>query len=195
MKYIFYTFICLSLPLFLQCSKTIKDTEYIIFAASYFYVTEIEDTNTAILITDKDSIKYFKDLFFNNELESLCACGFNYRIQFLSRGGTSLENYLYYPNNTYTNNDDKIKEEVKALSSRMNNHPTHYIYNIKIEGDPYSALRKMRINGFLAFIMNDEDNYPSTIQVLYNNDFESLKKELSQFSFIRNVEKALNTLT
>jgi len=180
----------------LRCSKTIKDTEFIIFSASYFGVTEINDINSAILITDKDSIKLFKDLFFNNDLESFCPCGYNYRVEFLTKRGISIHNYLYYPNNVYINNDKRIKKEIEALTFRMYNQPSHYIYNIEIKGDSYSAMRKMKNKGFLVFMMDNENNSPpTTIQVLYDNDFEGLKKELSQFTFVQQVEKALNSLT
>lgn len=194
MRYNFLLSICLLFLLLSQCNRREKYPEYIIFSGSYFGITEIEDINAAVLITDKDSIRYFKDLFYGNDLETICPCGFNYRIQFFNERGTSIENHFYYPSNTYIKNNDKIKAELEALSLRMHNNPTHYIYNVEVDGDPYFALNKIKSNGFWVFIMNDEDDCPSTVQILYNNNLDSLNRILSQFPFVKKVDMALNSL-
>lgn len=177
-----------------QC-KVEREPEYMIFSASYFPVTHVENTNKAILIMEKDSIEYFRNLFQDNDLEGICPCGFDYRLEFFANSGSSIDSHLYYSGNTYMENNDKIQKEIETLSMRLNNYPTHYIYNLKINDDPYSAMKKLKRDDFLVFILDRETkDKPLSIQVLYSADFESLKCRLKKYSFVEKIERATESL-
>lgn len=200
MKKTFLLYLIIIGLLFPRCNnKEDKKTKYIIFSASYFSISEITDTNNAVLVTNKDSIAFFEKLFVGNDLESICPCGFNYRLQFFDKEGVSIRNEMYYPLNIYVNNDDIIKKEVEILSSRMHDSPTHYIYNLKIEGSPWLAIKELHSNNYLSFIMDEyfERIGPRpyyTIQLLSTHNQVDIEKELSKFSFIKKVESATDSL-
>ncbi len=171
--------------------------KYVIFSASYFGISEVTNTNAAILITDNDSIQLLKDLFLNNDLRSFSPGGYNYRIQFFDSIGNSVCNEMYLSNNVYSRNDDEIKKIVHDLSIRMDKYPTHYIYNIEVAQDMYSAMEGLRDNGFKPFVLEGriyKEGNRSSFQILDGKNFRGLKKNLRRYPFVRRFKKALNSL-
>lgn len=202
MKNLFSLFFIFILYCFYGCNSHISDkTGYIVFAASYFDITEIDKTNAAVLITDKDSIKYFEDLFFDNPFVSMCPCGYNYRIHFFDENGNSIWNEMYYPSNRYTHSNDEIKNIVDSLAFRLHNRPSHYIYNIMIDVCPEIAINELKAEGYFPLIMTDSEFEKQktqeyyTIQVLYSDNLEGLKENLESFSFIIKIERAIEKLS
>lgn len=174
----------------------IDSINYVIFSASYFGVSEVINTNSAVLILDKDSINVLKDLFINNDLIAICTCGYNYRIQFFDNKGNSIWCEMYYPLNEYSRSDDKIRSIVRDLSIRMYKKPTHYIYNIEVTQNMQSAMAVLRDNGFLPLSLEDisSNDKGSSFQIVSDEEFGSLKNKLKKYPFVKRVEKALNSL-
>ena len=170
--------------------------KYVIFSASYFGISEVTNTNAAVLITNKDSIQLLKDLFLNNDLVSMCPCGYNYRIQFFDNRQNSIWCEMYYPLNKYSRDDSKIKELVSNLSMQMYKHPTHYIYNIEVDENIYSAMNILKESGFLSYLMDNGFNKGkrSSFQILDHNDMDIVNNKLAKYPFVKRVKKALNSL-
>ncbi|MDH6354756.1 putative lipoprotein NlpE involved in copper resistance [Dysgonomonas sp. PH5-45] len=173
------------------------NAEYAIFMYSYF-LGEAEPTNKAILLMDKDSIKFIENLFLNNDLEEVCACGYDYQVQFLNKDGSSLKCEMYFGGNTYKKNNEKIHREISDLAFQMYTNPTHYIYNISIDIQPSEAIKKLKAENYFPFIINSDFmdcSKNNTIQLLYKGDLVALKKDLEKYSFVKQVEELASNLS
>lgn len=146
------------------------------------------------MITNRDSINNLYTLLENNNLESFCLCGYNYEIQFYDKNDKIIFSELYFPGNRYSRNDNEIREAMNNLGEKMYVNPSFYIYNIEVNTSPEIAIEELKSKGFRAIIMNEYEEKDSTIQILYNQDFRLLKRELKKFPFIETVEEAIESL-
>ncbi|MFV0470160.1 MAG: hypothetical protein ACK5MK_14695 [Dysgonomonas sp.] len=196
MKKVYFLLILIGLLLY-GCNKNQtsgnEKIQYAVFKYSHFGISEVDPTNAAILITDKDSVDYLKDLFENNDLSQVCTCGYDYEIQFYDANDKIVFSELYFSTNMYMKKDDEIKKVMKYLETKMLKDPSHYIYNIKINIPSDIAVKELRSKGFLVFEMSDNME-KNTIQILYTQDFEALTKEMKKYSFVEKIEKAIDRL-
>lgn len=197
MKKLSFLFISVVLLLY-GCSKNRgsinEEIHSVIFKYSHFGISAVEPTNAAVLITNKDSINNLYALFGNNDLLEACACGYDYEIQFYDTNGKVIFSESYFPYNVYRKNNNEIKEMIKYLKTRMLESPSHYIYNIKTNISSEFSIKELKSKGFLVFMMNNDVKNDSTIQILYTQNFDSLKKELKESSSVEKVEEAIKRL-
>lgn len=163
---LFFPFLCILQSLTAQ-EKRLEENDSFIFSHSDSF-NFWEESNAAILISDKDSIKELKELLFNNELLGEYKCGYNYQIQFMTNNGKEIEKKLYLNTecDIYKRDHKRIAEFINSFIARIKNHPTHYIYNLKID---------VRISADYVVSLLREDSLNVFLLSDYHEQFPKLK--------------------
>lgn len=166
---LFLAFLCVIQSLNAQ-DETLKGKEYIIYSHSDSF-NFWEESNAAILISDKDSITELKELFYNNELIAEYKCGYNYQIQFMNNNGKEIGKKLHLNTecDMYKRDHKKISEFIDSFISRIKNYPTHYIYNLKVnvEISVDNIIDLLRKDNFEAFLLTDYREQFPKLKLVY----------------------------
>lgn len=138
--------------------EILEENDFFIFSHSDSF-NFWEESNAAILISDKDSIKELKELFFNNELLGEYLCGYDYQIQFMTNNGKKIEKKLYLNTecDIYKRDHKRIEDFINSFIKRIKNNPTHYIYNLKVDVKTPSdyIISQLKDDDLNAFLLSD----------------------------------------
>ena len=160
----------ISSALFLSCTKKYnplkEKTKYIVFSNAYFWG---ESTNNAILITDTISISSLNKLY-DNDVKYLYKSGFDYQIHFYDENHHHLyTRTINSESDEYSQNNDEIKLVINNLANAIKQHPTQYVYNLKVnkELESDSIIGILKKAGFDSFLLSDQrEQYPQ-LKIVY----------------------------
>jgi len=152
----------------------IEQTDYVIVKSAFMNQTNILKPNAALLITEKQEINNFQELFLaKRSITHLC--GYDYSIQFWnSTDSLSHEVSLNEKCDVFDYKPQETHKKIEELIRKLETSPTHFIYNLEIP--VFSAPESVKaefINSDmkLCFIEKPSNRFPSIVFSYRSNSF------------------------